>query len=333
MQRWQGQGDSPLSALGRQQAERVGKRLARRRFTRVISSDLQRAADTARATGLRFSQDPTFREFDVGAWEGLTREEVEARFPDEMERLKQGEDVPLGGGESYRVFSQRIDAAFARLHATLAPGEHALVVCHGGVIASLLSGLLGLRASRNWSLARVANTSLTELSFSSEGGLLHVFNDTMHLAPLGSWPVHAEPAGSVCLVCEGLPEAAFGSFVAHYDAAPELSALGPAPDAQAYATLLSSTLSELHLRHPDQRVSLAAHRASIHAWAEDVLFRRASADAPARTTGAVAAAAHQWQRAVLAPPPQGSVSHVGRFGERLVLLDYALTASGLGEDA
>lgn len=306
VQRWQGQGDSALSALGKQQAQKVGARLARRHYTHALSSDLQRAYDTACATGLQITRDPALREFDVGVWEGLTREEVEARFPDEMARLKAGEDVPLGGGESYAVFSQRIDHALGRLRAQLEPGDHALVVCHGGVIATALSGALGLRATRNWSFARAANTSISELSFSADGALLHVFNDTLHLTDLGSWPSHAEMAGMVGLVCDAVPAAALGSFAAHYDVAPQLSALGPSADPPAYAALLASTLTELHTRHPEQRVSLAAHGASIHAWAEDALF-----------AGALPGGA-------LAPPPPGSISHVGRWNDRLLLLDYAL---------
>ena len=162
-QRWQGQGDSPLSALGRRQAEALGKRLAGRHFDRVIASDLSRASDTARAVGLPFEQDRTFREFDVGCWEGLTKEEVEERYPEEIERLKAGEDLPLGGGESFAAFSTRVDEALSRVRASVAPGEHVLIVCHGGVIGAALSVLLGLRGGRRFPLARVSNTSISEV--------------------------------------------------------------------------------------------------------------------------------------------------------------------------
>jgi broad specificity phosphatase PhoE len=323
VQRWQGQGDSPLSALGREQAKRLGQRLIRRHFSRVVASDLQRAADTARATGRDFSKNPALREFDVGSWEGLTREEVEARFPEEMARLKQGEDIPLGGGESYGAFSQRIDGAFQRLRAELEPGDHALIVCHGGVIATLLAGLLGLRAARSWTLARVANTSITELSLSARGARLHVFNDTLHLAQLGGWPAYPDLSGSVCLVCEALPETSFGAFAAHYDAAAQLSALGPAADARAHAALLTTTLGELHARHPGERVALAAHGAAIHAWAEHTLFRHGSAG-PSQPA-AFAPVRVGVEAGALAPPMRGAISHVGRLGDRPLLLDYALT--------
>jgi broad specificity phosphatase PhoE len=303
-QRWQGQGDSPLSELGRRQAELLGRRLAGRGFTRIFSSDLTRAADTARAVGQPFEIEPTLREFDVGRWEGLTREEVAERFPDEIERLKQGEDVALGGGESYADFAARIDGALTALRARLAPGDDALVVCHGGVIATVLGGVLGLRKTRSWSLARVANTSVTALSFVSGGCRLNVFNDTLHLLPLGGWPVHADARGVIGLICETLDGHGFGAFEAHYEAA-ELPGAADAPR-EALAQALTERLSELQQLHPDQRIALAARASSIHAWAQEAVWR-----GPA-LAGAIA------------PPRAGSISHVGLVDERVLLLDYGV---------
>jgi probable phosphoglycerate mutase len=314
-QRWQGQGDSPLSELGRRQAELLGGRLRGRSFTRVISSDLSRAVDTARATGLAFEIDAAFREFDVGCWEGLTREEAMERYPEEFERLKRGEDIPLGGAESYTAFAARIDAALAALYAQLAPGDAALVVCHGGVIATALAGALGLRRGGQWALARVGNTSVTQLSLScSTSGsmplagsagraLLRVFNDTLHLRQLGEWPLHADAQAMVGLVCGALQRDCYGEFAARYDAA-QLAPAGAA-DVQA----LCAQLLELHERHPEHRVALATPAASIQAWAEWALWR-----------GALGSAA-------VAAPDAGSISHVGRVGDRPVLLDYGVAAA------
>jgi broad specificity phosphatase PhoE len=312
VQRWQGQGDSPLSELGRQQAELLGRRLAGRSFTRVFSSDLTRAADTARATGLAFELEPMLREFDVGRWEGLTREEVAQRYPDEIERLKQGEDVPLGGGESYGRFALRVDAALSGLLERLAPGDHALVVCHGGVIATLLGGVLGLRKTRSWSLARVGNTSVTTLSFCAAraggelAGRLEVFNDTLHLLSLGSWPLHVDARALVGLICAPLDGDRFGSFEAHYDAGEALAAPHDEAVREARVRALSERLAELQQSHPEQRVALAACAASIHAWAERALWH-----------GSVLSGA-------LAPPRAGSISHVGQVADRTLLLDYGV---------
>jgi broad specificity phosphatase PhoE len=294
--RWQGQGDSPLSALGVAQARLLGERLAQRAFTHVLSSDLSRAVDTARATGRPFRIDRALREFDVGVWEGLSSEEVEANFPEEMERLRRSEDVALGGGESYATFSARIDGAFDALRAQLAPGDHALVVCHGGVIGTVLSGAFGLRKTGAWRTGRAANTSITELSYTREGALLHVFNDTLHLAPLGGFPAHGELKGSVALLCEVPAEHAFGEFAARYEQ-------------DAWAELgqdLPARLSELARRHPEQRVALGAGAQQIHAWAHATLVGDAAGTAR------------------LAPPRAGSVCHAGQQGDQSLLLDYGL---------
>lgn len=307
-QRWQGQGDSPLSELGRTQARALGKRLAGRRFDRVISSDLTRAVETASATGFAFERDASFREFDVGRWEGLTREEVEARYPDEIERLKRGEDIPMGGGESYSQFSARVDAAVARLKASLEPGQHALVVCHGGVIGTAVAGLLGLRGSARWPLSRVINTAITELTLHEEGGTLRVFNDARHLGPSGAWPNPEPDAHCVALVSGGAPSAVFGEYEAHYEAELSLAELMISEAAaERPAARLLRLLRHLRERHPSRRVSVAASAELIHTWALDALWLEPD------------------QHARLHKPLEGSVCHVGCANERVVLFDYGVS--------
>jgi broad specificity phosphatase PhoE len=307
--RWEGHGDSPLSELGRRQAHLLGLRLRGGRFTHAVASDLERAVETARASGLPFEALAEFREIDVGLWEGLSGDEVAARFPRELEALSNGEDVRRGGGESYAMFCARVDAAVAALRARLAPGDRALVVCHGGFIATALDRALSLGPPRQWALSRAANTSITELSYSSAGAQLRVFNDTWHLLSEGAWPPFPEAPGMVGLVCEGCAEGGFGAFEARYDATEPAKALATdATDASSAAWIeaLSARLGELHERHPAQRVALAAQAASIHAWAEHALWRG------------------ERREATLAAPLQGSITHVGRAGGRPLLLDYGV---------
>jgi probable phosphoglycerate mutase len=306
-QRWQGQGDSELSELGRTQAAALGDRIRGRHFDRVLASDLSRAVDTARATGFAFERDPSWREFDVGRWEGLTREEVEARYPEEIERLKNGEDIPLGGGESYAVFSARIDAALARLKAQLQPGEHALVVCHGGVIGTALAGLLGLRGTGRWPLSRATNTGISEVSLSDEGATLRVFNDARHIARVSPWPVLEAGASCIGLVSESAPHPAFGEFAAHYDVQQHAASL-PVPEKhQSVVERFVSWVQHLGARHPERRVALSAPAALIHEGARGALLAGTRA------------------KAELAPPAPGSVCHMGAVGGRLVLLDYGVS--------
>jgi broad specificity phosphatase PhoE len=99
-----------------------------------------------------------------------------------MAALASGEDVPLGGGESWSRFGARIDAAFERLAGGLADGERALVVCHGGAIHSIVSGHLGFWSRpRPWPIDHLENTSLTVLQDGEFGRTLHSFNDATHL--------------------------------------------------------------------------------------------------------------------------------------------------------
>ena len=69
--RLQGQADPPLSDAGRAEAELLKAALPVFEGDRVITSDLQRAAQTAELLGYPGARrDKRFREIDVGAWEG-----------------------------------------------------------------------------------------------------------------------------------------------------------------------------------------------------------------------------------------------------------------------
>lgn len=180
--RLSGQHDVPLTERGQAQAEALAHRLGAVHFDRVISSDLLRARATAEALARPFALDAGFREIDLGGWQGLTPSEVQARFGDQLDRLQAGEDVAIGGGESYLTFCSRVDRALSQLVATLTPGAHALVVCHGAVIGALVSGVLGLRDEATVPIGVPMHTSLTTLEFEQpDRPSLRVFNDASHL--------------------------------------------------------------------------------------------------------------------------------------------------------
>src|SRR5688572_10410020 len=92
---WQGQADPPLNDDGRRQAAALAEKLAGDRIAAVYSSDLRRASETAEALGTRLGVevvlDRGLREIDVGSWSGLTRDEVETRFPEGFARWRGGE--------------------------------------------------------------------------------------------------------------------------------------------------------------------------------------------------------------------------------------------------
>ncbi len=136
--RWQGLADPGLSERGHTQARSAADRLDGA-VARVASSDLQRAAMTADIISDALELGPVervpgLREIDVGQWSGLTREEIEARWPDGIERWRRGEDVG-NGAEDRGVFRERVLAAVTDLAA--ADGGPILVVTHGGVIGAI----------------------------------------------------------------------------------------------------------------------------------------------------------------------------------------------------
>ena len=136
--RWQGQADPPLNDAGRGQAAELAERLAGDGIGAIYSSDLVRASQTARVVadrlGLAVVEDQGLREIDVGSWSGLTRAEVEQRFPEGYARWLGGE---LGhDGETREELTERVVGAVERIAAGH-PSETILVVTHGGAIRAI----------------------------------------------------------------------------------------------------------------------------------------------------------------------------------------------------
>jgi broad specificity phosphatase PhoE len=158
--RWQGWADPPLSAQGRQQAAVAGDRLRATGVTPalVISSDLRRAAESAAGVAAgacgeaEQATDARWREFRVGAWSGLTRTEIEQRWPGALARYDAGDLTAAPGSEPPEEFAGRLAGALeAAARRTPATGV-CLVVTHGGAIRAV-ARLLG------YSLERVGNLS------------------------------------------------------------------------------------------------------------------------------------------------------------------------------
>ena len=179
--RWQGQGDSPLSPLGEQQAAALGSFLRPHSFDRVISSDLQRAHHTALAVDPSAEVLQPWREVDLGAWEGLTRHEVTERFPEEIAALRRGDPIKIGGGESWLDVEARVTEALQKLREESRPEHFVMVASHGGVISSLFAVFLGLRSQRPRPMGWLINTSQSEVTWSEDGLLVHTYNICPHL--------------------------------------------------------------------------------------------------------------------------------------------------------
>jgi probable phosphoglycerate mutase len=139
--RWQGHGDPPLTELGRAQARAAAERLASAGIQRIVASDLARAFQTAEivaaALGLAIASDARWRERDIGAWTGLTREDIESRWPEAYAHFRShDESARPGGGESDAMLRARAREALSALRARHG-GECVLVVTHRGIARML----------------------------------------------------------------------------------------------------------------------------------------------------------------------------------------------------
>jgi broad specificity phosphatase PhoE len=143
--RYYGATDLPLSETGRRQMERVRAALADEQFDGVYTSALQRTITAARIIAPALPAQPVagFNEINFGYWEGLTQEEIAARDPQLFERWRAAlHAFTFPGGDVVAAFRSRV---VTTLHAWLpAAGPRALLIVHKGIIASIVTELLGL---------------------------------------------------------------------------------------------------------------------------------------------------------------------------------------------
>ncbi len=134
--RFQGHADPPLNEVGRAQAAKLSATLAAEALAAVYSSPSRRALQTAEVVAAAHGLEPVeveaLREVDVGSWEGLTRSEIEKRFPQQYARWLEG-GQGWNDGETYEQMGVRVVAALLELAAAHV-GEGILAVTHGGPI-------------------------------------------------------------------------------------------------------------------------------------------------------------------------------------------------------
>ena len=148
-QRLQGQLDSPLTEEGIRQATVLAIKLADIRFDAVYASDLERARHTAhiiisRTNNISVTYDDRIRERHFGSFQGLTWEEIYAKYPDDAARELSGNAMnKVPGGESKHQLLDRVIAFFNEI-TTRHPAQKVLVVSHGGVLNVWTKYVLGL---------------------------------------------------------------------------------------------------------------------------------------------------------------------------------------------
>jgi probable phosphoglycerate mutase len=142
--RYQGWGDSPLTARGVAQAEAIGRRLGLMPEVKgvpVIASPLGRARRTAeliqaaRGDPSPIAFDERLREISMGSWDGLDRDEVEAASPGIFARYGQEWYFRTPDGETYDAFATRLGGWLNEL------GDRTLIAVAHGIVTRVLRGL------------------------------------------------------------------------------------------------------------------------------------------------------------------------------------------------
>lgn len=163
----QGQTDVPLNEKGRAQARALAPLVAGLRPDLAITSDLSRAAETAKLLGVDARLEPGLREQNLGDWSGM---EISALDPQQYRDWRAGLFRPPGG-EIWAEFRARIAVQIRA--AVDEAQETALLVCHGGVIRAALDAALDLAPSR---IIPVGPGSLSVLAYPTGTARLEAFN-------------------------------------------------------------------------------------------------------------------------------------------------------------
>jgi probable phosphoglycerate mutase len=231
--RFQGQAETPLTAIGRRQAALVAGRLARPHVapalplptgppTELVYSPLQRTAETADAIGIALTlagislsprPDPGFLEVHQGEWQGLNRDEIEARYGPTLSAWRR---TPLEawapGGESLPQIQARVRPALVsvldRLAVGRAPGTldrsqvagyrdpvpahpWSIVVGHDGVFKVTLLTLFDLPLDRFW-MWSMDLCGITIVELRAGRPVMRAHNLTAHLAAMADAEAVAE---------------------------------------------------------------------------------------------------------------------------------------------
>ena len=185
--RWQGHEDIPLNQAGLEQARALAEHLRGRSLAAIYSSDLMRAQATAEIVagmlGLTVQLDRRLREMNLGAFQGLTIQEINTRYPRESEAMHldyMGYILPKG--ESRGAMQRRSYEALMEFVEKQADDSEIALVTHGGTIRVLLLKLFGADRLGQKSLH---NTSITLLETHGSDWRLVELAVTPHLVKAG----------------------------------------------------------------------------------------------------------------------------------------------------
>ena len=183
--RFAGETDIELSDEGREQARKLAERLGTEKIAAVYASPLVRTLETARIVAkphnLSVVRRDGLREISHGRWEQMTRQEVEAKFPEEAAAWEEDPYTfaPAGGESGLAVTARALPALveIVRTH----HDENVIIVSHKATIRLLLSSLLGFDPRRYRDNLDQSPAALNIIDFKDAAhARLTLFNSTSH---------------------------------------------------------------------------------------------------------------------------------------------------------
>jgi len=178
-----GRSESPLTARGRSEAAALGSALAR--VSRLVSSPLGRARETARALGLdvALEVDERWIEVDYGELEG---KELRAVPSELWARWRTDPTFRPAGGESLAEVGVRVRAACDELFAPGGEGARGdadvVVVSHVSPIKAAVAWALGTADQMVWRL-HLSTASITRIGWRNDAPVLESYNETVSVTP------------------------------------------------------------------------------------------------------------------------------------------------------
>jgi alpha-ribazole phosphatase len=182
--RYVGQMDVELNDAGKQQIQNLSSRLSSEQIDMIFSSDLTRTIESAEIIGnkLEIINEPIseLREINLGVWEGLTLEEIEESFPEDL--VKRSEDIKdfrIINGESFSDVKKRV---IPKLKDIIEGNvsKRILVIAHGGVNRIIIADALGLdinnipRLEQNYACLNI-------IDYYKSGPVVRLINETLPL--------------------------------------------------------------------------------------------------------------------------------------------------------
>jgi broad specificity phosphatase PhoE len=161
--------DEPISAKGITQAQKLSAYFTVKAVNKIYISNYIRTKQTIETVAQKLKMPPIMdsrlNEIDNGAFEGLSEQEIQGRFPEVWNAFKErNRDFQFPEGESGEAARRRI---VSFMKEKLEDKEDILIVSHDGLIRLWMCTILGMPVYRRWEF-RVDTCGIMEIEYQPE---------------------------------------------------------------------------------------------------------------------------------------------------------------------